>query len=164
MKPLRYAKTPAQTTFFFRCSFFPRNNVYLSLLNDKRHMRKILAILLLMVWFTGCHSDRNDPKQVAWGFLHAYYTNDYEGALQYADSATYAELSQALEQLLSDGFTTEEIKASAQPVIIEVEGIIANDGYRAVCAYKLKNSPDVYNAMMETLLLNKTDDGWKVAF
>ena len=124
----------------------------------------ILIPLLCLLWITGCRSRGGDPEKVAWGFLHAYYTNDYAGALSYADPQTKADLESTLEQMREAGITAEDMRAAARPVIIEVEGIIANDGYRAVCAYKLKNSPDDYSALMETLLLTKTDDGWKVTF
>jgi len=127
-------------------------------------MKKLIFACLLTGCLSGCGTKQSAPEKVAWGFLHAYYANDYEDALQYADEATRAEISETLELLRQEGVTVQEMKAAAQPVIIEVEGIIANDGYQAVCAYKLKNSPDDYNAMMETLLLNKTDEGWKVTF
>ena len=127
-------------------------------------MKKRFCILILGLCLTGCVQKKDDPAKIAWGFLHAYYTNDYEGALQYADEETYADLSDALEQMRADGVTNEDMKSAARPVIIEVEGIIANDGYQAVCAYKLKNSQNDYSAMMETLLLNKTEEGWKAAF
>ncbi|MDL2230464.1 hypothetical protein LJB87_01570 [Alistipes sp. OttesenSCG-928-L06] len=127
-------------------------------------MKKGFLILFCMLLFGSCGHRRSEPEKAAWGFLHAYYTNDYAGALQYADSTTAAELSNTMELLRAEGMTTTEMKNAARSVIIEVEGIIANDGYRAVCAYKLKNSPDDYNAMMETLMLYKTADGWKVAF
>jgi len=111
-----------------------------------------------------CRSDGNDPANIAWSFLHAYYGNDYQGAMEYADSATREDLQRTLESLRADGLTAGQMQDAARPVIIEVEGIIANDGYRAVCAYKLKNSREDYNAMMETLMLFRTEEGWKVSF
>jgi hypothetical protein len=127
-------------------------------------MKKYLVILLSGFCLCACGPSRNDPKKVASAFLHAYYSNNYENAIRYADPETYADLSQTLEQLQADGVTEADMKAAVRPVIIEIEGIIANDGELAVCAYKLKNAPDDHNAMTETLLLNHTEEGWKVSF
>ncbi|MCD8186286.1 MAG: hypothetical protein LUD68_07490 [Rikenellaceae bacterium] len=127
-------------------------------------MRRLGLIGLFLLLLGGCRSGKNDPEKVAWGFLHAYYANDYQGALNYADQATRYDLQTTLEELYAQGITDEQMKKMARPVIIEIQGIIANDGQRAVCAYKLKNSPDDYNALMETILLSNTEEGWKVSF
>lgn len=128
-------------------------------------MKRLFPILLfLALWLAGCRSTDGRPEKVARLFLEYYYANDYEKAMVYADETTAQELQVSLNQLELNGITAEERKSLAVFAIIEVEGIIANDGYQAVCAYKVKNAPDDANAMIETLLLVKTEEGWKASF
>ena len=126
-------------------------------------MRKILPILLFLA-LCGCRSTNGDPERVAERFLEAYYAQDLEKAAAFADEATRSNLEVMLEKWREEGITPAQMQADAQPVIIEVEGIIANDGERAVCTYKVLTSPDDANALMESLLLINTGRGWKAVF
>ncbi len=126
-------------------------------------MRKILPILFFLA-LVGCRSSGGNPERVAERFLKAFYTHDYEKALGVADTVTRAHLEDELSRMRDSGITPAQWRAAAQPVIVEVEGIIADDGSRAVCAYKVLTSSDDANALIETLLLVKTDEGWRAAF
>ena len=126
-------------------------------------MRKILPILLLLA-LCGCRSANSRPERVAERFLKAFYASDLEKAAALADENTRISLENTLNQWRAEGLTPARIQAEAQPVIIRVEGIIADDGRQAVCAYKVLTSPDDANALIETLLLVKTDEGWKASF
>lgn len=128
-------------------------------------MKKLIVILFSLLLFgPACRSGNDTPERIARSFLQAYYGNDLYAARDLAVPDTREEIENTIAQLEEQDISPEEMKAMAQPVIIEVEGIIANNGQMAVCAYKLKNSADDANAMMETLLLQYTDDGWKVVF
>ncbi|MDR0954595.1 MAG: hypothetical protein LBM20_04340 [Rikenellaceae bacterium] len=123
----------------------------------------LLFVCLLFLW--GCQSGDNAPERVASRFLEAYYTHRFEKAIHYADPETARELQTQLNQMEAQGISAADWESLAdQEVIVEIQGIVANDGYQALCAYKIKTSPDDANALIETLLLTQTDRGWKVSF
>ena len=128
-------------------------------------MKKPFTVLFVFCMLgLACCSGSNNPERIARAFLEAYYGNDLYAARDLAVPDTRQEIGETILQLEEQGITLKEMKAMAKPVIIEIEGVIANNGKMAVCAYKLKNAPDDANAMMETLLLHYTEEGWRVAF